>query len=336
MQNDYQAAIFESIRKKMPKGDSLGHVVAEILCISQDAVYRRLRGETLLTIYELEKLSRHFKFSLDALFGMNKSQVLFDFQALNTYDFSMETYMEGILSGLKMIRSNAEPKLIIAVHNTPFLQLLNFPHLVRFKLFFWAKTHLQIKEYKDKLFEYEKIPPRIFELGFESLKTYNSIPSTEIYDPELIRGFVREIYYYFNAHHFVDPQYAIYLLEVLERFIDHLKAQAVSGKKFVAQTEAPTSGNDFVMYLNDTVNTNTTVHYQNSHTQGLYIAHNVLNTLHTTDESYIEDSLGVLHKQMANSSVISITNEKERNNYFYQIKAMIAGYRKKIELEISL
>ena len=43
-------------------------------------------------------------------------------------------------------------------------------------------------------------------------------------------------------------------------------------------------------------------------------------------------SLNVLNKQMANSSVISKTNEKQRNNYFSQVKNMINNFKKKIEM----
>ena len=66
------------------------------------------------------------------------------------------------------------------------------------------------------------------------------------------------------------------------------------------------------------------------------IAHNIMNTLHTTDEVYVSDSESVLSKQIANSSMISTVNEKDRNNYFAQVKSMINGYRKKIEADLEV
>jgi len=60
-----------------------------------------------------------------------------------------------------------------------------------------------------------------------------------------------------------------------------------------------------------------------------------MNFIHTTDVDYIEDSRKVLNKQLANSSIISIVNEKERNNYFFQIKKMIESYRKRIQLALE-
>jgi hypothetical protein len=264
---------------------------------------------------------------LDSLFEINKNKVIFEFQPLNEFDFSMDLYLESMRKALLQIKEQK---------NTPIMQLLNYPHLVRFKLFFWAKTHLQVKEFQDQKFKYEKISPESFNTGLDALKMYNSIPSKEIYDPELLRGFVREVYYYYESEQFEDPQYAIYILDLLDRFVDHLKAQAAVGKKFVSTTEPPASGNDFEMYHNETLNGNTTIHYKTDDYQGLYVGHNLLNSVYTTDKAYIDDTVSVLNKQMANSSVISSVNEKERNNYFSQVKRMIESFKKKIELEVNM
>jgi len=200
-------------------------------------------------------------------------------------------------------------------------------------LFFWGKTYLRLKEYENVDFGYEKISSKTFEIGLEVLKTYNSIPSKEIYDPELLRGFAREIYYYYRSRLIKDADYALYLLELLDRFLDHLKAQASVGKKFASKSEAPASGNDFEMYFNETNNGNSSVYYKSDAGQGLYISHNMLNYLHTTDKVYLDDSVNVIKKQLDNSNMISSINEKDRNNYFFQVKSMINGIRKKIEAE---
>ncbi|MFT6923945.1 MAG: hypothetical protein ACJA1C_002965 [Crocinitomicaceae bacterium] len=336
MQADYQKTIFEIIKRQTQGQDSLGNVVGDVLSLSADAVYRRYRGETHLTIYELEKLCKHFNISLDSLFEINKNKVIFEFQPLNEFDFSMDLYLESMRKALLQIKEQKNPEIIVLVNNTPIMQLLNYPHLVRFKLFFWAKTHLQVKEFQDQKFKYEKISPESFNTGLDALKMYNSIPSKEIYDPELLRGFVREVYYYFESEQFEDPQYAIYILDLLDRFVDHLKAQAAVGKKFVSTTEPPASGNNFEMYHNETLNGNTTIHYKTDDYQGLYVGHNLLNSVYTTDKAYIDDTVSVLNKQMANSSVISSVNEKERNNYFSQVKRMIESFKKKIELEVNM
>ena len=140
MLQDHQGVIFDLIKREIQGKDSLGNVVGDILNISQDAVYRRFRGETHLTIYELEKLSKHFNISLDTLFNVNKNKVLFEYQPISSYDFSMGLYLRNMLRALDALKDQKSPELVISVNNSPIMQLLNFPHLIRFKLFFWAKT----------------------------------------------------------------------------------------------------------------------------------------------------------------------------------------------------
>ncbi|MCH2224676.1 MAG: hypothetical protein MK066_07910 [Crocinitomicaceae bacterium] len=335
MQTNHQAYIFEIIKRKINGEDSLGNVVGDILSISQDAVYRRYRGETLLTIYELEKLTKHFSISLDSLFDIEDHKVIFDFQPLDQFDFSMVAYLNNLRDGFRYVKQQANPHLTLSINNTHLLQLMNFPHLVRFKLFFWAKTHIQIKEYEDRKFKYEKVTEEAYTYGWEILRTYCSIPSRELFDPELIAGFAREIQYYFNAHLFEDRSYAIYLLKQLAEFTNHLKAQAEVGKKFVYNTQPPANGNEYEVYFNETLNGFGTIYYKSDDSDGLYIAHNILNTLHTTNRAYIDDSLQILDRQFANASIISQTNEKARNAYFHKLERSVLNIIKKLELELE-
>lgn len=335
MRTDYQKILFELIKVRIDGEDSLGNVLSEVLCISQDAVYRRFRGETALTIDEMERICRHFQISIDHLFKIEGRKVLFEVPSLEDFDFSMESYLEQIRDGLKLIKSHGTPQLSITINNTPLLQLLNYPHLVRFKLFFWAKTHLQVEEFRTKKFHYEKITENAFTVGREILQLYNSIPSRELYDPELLRGFIREIYYYYKAQLFEDPTYAVHMLDTMDKFLNHLEEQAACGKKFIANTEKPAGGCDFEMFYNETLNGVTAIHYKTQKSEGLYIAHNFMNFLHTGDLRYVGDSAGVMQKQFSNSSKISEVNERERNAYFAQIRNDVDKIRKRIELDLS-
>lgn len=336
MQTDYQKTVFEIIKRQTQGRDSIGNIVGELLSISQDAVYRRYRGETHLTIFELKKLCTHFNISLDTLFEINKNKAIFEFQPLDEFDFSMDLYLKTMHNALSAIKTQKNPRLIFLINNTPMLQILNYPHLVRFKLFFWAKTYLKLDEFQNKKFKYEKISPESFNIGYEALKMYIAIPSKEIYDVALLSGFAREIFYYYEAEQFEDPNYAIYMFDLLNRFVVHLKAQAIVGRKFVSTLEPPTHGNEFEMYFNETLNGNTTIVYQTQDIEGAYIGHNLLNSVHTTDRAYIADTLGVLSKQMTNSSLISVVNEKQRNNYFSQVMRMIDSFKKKIQIDLEI
>lgn len=336
MKEDIQATLFQLIKNKIAGQDSLGMALSDVLSISPDAVYRRYRGETHLTVQELKRLCNHFEISFDALIELEKGKVVFSYPPFESYDCKLESYLEGILLAFQKLKSLGEPEIILSIKNTHFFQLLNFPHLVRFSLFFWAKSHLRMEELKDQLFQHEKTTEHAFGLGKEIISIYNSIPSKEIFDLELMRGYLRQIHYYYKSHLFQEPEYAIFLCERIEMMSAHLKAQATVGKKFMYGTSAPASGNAFEMYLNETINTDSTFYYKGKELEGLYISHNIMNYLHTEDKNYVKDSKSLMEKQIANSSLISVVNEKERNNYFHEFDRTIKMFKQKITSDLEI
>lgn len=332
---DVQSALINYLKQRIGKDETVAGALSDVLNISSDAAYRRLRGETVLTINELEKISRKYDISVDKLFNLKKKRVVFDYEPLENYTFNMVSYLSSIRNYLQQLNNQENPKLIVTINNTPFFQLFNFPYLIRFKLYFWAKTHLQMKEFQGKKFAHQSLSPKAHEVGYQALQLYNRIPSIELYDPELLRGFAREIYFYYNAQEFEDPKYAIWLYNKLLQFIDHLKAQAKVGKKFIVGTEPPAHGCDFSMYHNETLNAITSFHYSTDQASGLFLAHNFMNSLHTNDPGYVEDSKRILDCLISNSSKISSGNEKGRNHYFQPLIREIENYKSRILFDLE-
>ncbi|MBI1835912.1 MAG: helix-turn-helix domain-containing protein [Flavobacteriia bacterium] len=296
MKVDIQATLFNLIKEKIGNDDSLGRALADVLNVSQDAVYRRYRGETALTIHEIQKICSYYGISFDSLLDIQQNRVVFQYRSLEAYDFSLDAYLEGILAGVKQIKSFTNPTIVLTVKDSPLFQLLNFPHLFRFKLYFWAKSYLNIDQYKTEQFTHEKTAEKTFLMGKEILQIYNSIPSKEIYDYDLMRGFIRQIQYYFDAYLFKDPHYAIRLLTEMQMLLNHMKAQVTIGKKFMYGTQAPASGCEYEVFLNDTTISDSTYFFKSIEKKGLYVTHNMMNYLQTTDEIYVNESEQILNK----------------------------------------
>lgn len=334
MIRDIQTTLLSIIKQKIPKGDNIGNVLAELLNISVDAAYRRNRNETPFTIQEVNKICSHFNISFDNLAAVKENQVLFDYSPLYNYDFSFDTYLDGLLGALKNLGGCTHPSIILTANNIALFQLLNFPHLMRFRLYFWAKTHLQIQEYQNELFQEEKLTDYAYSVGYEILQRYVKIPTVECYDPEFLKGFMRQIQYYSSAHLFKDPEYPLQLMDEIQMMADHIKEQAVLGKKFIYRQQPPAGGNEYELYLNDTINADNTFYYSSDEKEGIYLVHNHLNFLHTSNPTYVEESKSILDKQLANSSLISKINEKERNSFFHKLDNTITRFRNKIESDL--
>ena len=87
-------------------------VVSDLLSLSTDEVYRRIRQETLLTIEELRKLCIHFDISFDSLMEMKSGSAVFSYLNLKEGQFTVEKYLEGILNDHYMTQAEVGKKYI--------------------------------------------------------------------------------------------------------------------------------------------------------------------------------------------------------------------------------
>jgi hypothetical protein len=335
IKNDIQTRLFNIIKSKINGKDNIGNNLGELLNVSSDAVYRRIRNETPLTINEIEKLCAYFHISFDVLMGQAENSVVFNYNPLNYYDHSLEGYLMGMLTPFRKLRNCTNPYLIITSNNISIFQLLNFPRLSRFRLYFWAKTHLHMDEYKDKKFREERVTDSAFEMGAEILDSYVNIPTIECYDPEFLKGFIRQIQYYSNARLFEDPYLALILLDDVKQMAEHINQQINIGRKFKHRDDLENIGNTYDVYLNDTINADNTFYYSANEVEGIYISHNLMNYLHTTAPIYVSETKHILEKQIANSSLISKVNEKQRNVLFHKLFKTIESVKNQILVDLE-
>ncbi|MEX1003695.1 MAG: hypothetical protein WDZ35_16365 [Crocinitomicaceae bacterium] len=336
IENDIQQRIFQAIQIQLPEGDKLANVLQELLHLSQDAAYRRLRGDVPLTIYETKKLCTQFALSFDDFNEFQRGRVQFSYNPLRSIDMNYKSYLTGLRDGLREVRQLKNAHLIMSINDTPIFQLFNLPHLTRFKFFFWAKTYLQMPEYKNEKFKREKVDKESLAIGIEAQNLYHSIPSSEIYGPETLRGTLRQIQYYFDSHLFENPDYALEILDNLIQLNEHMKIQAEIGHKFTRGNEPVTSGNEFNMYSNDTYIADNTYLIKWEGGSSVYLSHNIMNYLVTTDPYYCEESENILTKLIDNSSLISKINAKERNHFFGNMERTILNFRRKVEAELEV
>jgi len=332
---DIQQRIFDAIRNQLPKDEKIAGVLMNTLHLSQDAVYRRLRGDVPLTIYETKTLCEAYNISFDELDAYKKGVVSFNYLPLDRIGLNFESWLTGLRDSLQQIKKMDNTRMIMSVNDTPIFQLFNLPHLTRFKFFFWAKTYLKIPAYENELFKREKIDKDVLMIGIEAHNIYNSIPTVEIYSPETLRGTLRQIQYYLDAHLFEEREYALELIDNLTDLIHHMKKQAELGRKFARGNEPPAAGNPIEMYYNETFISDNTYLIQSDSGTAVYLTHNIMNYLNTTDPYYIQESEFVLEKLVNNSNLISQVNVKDRNRFFAELEKNVLNFRKELEASIG-
>lgn len=335
VEKDIQQRIFNSIKLQLAEGEKLSNVLQDTLHVSQDAAYRRLRGDVPLTIYETKTLCEKYNISFDDYGELTHGRVQFTYNPLVSIDMNYKSYLSGLRDGLAQVRQLKDVNMLMSINDTPLFQVFNLPHVTRFKFFFWAKTYLQMPEYKNEKFKREKIDKESLAIGIEALNYYNAIQTTEIYGPETLRGTLRQIEYYFDSHLFEDPSYALEILDNLMSLIDHMRSQAELGVKFTRGNEPVAGSNTFNMYMNETYIADNTYLIKWDEGSSVYLSHNIMNYLVTTDPFYADETERVLIKLKDNSSLVSETNAKERNKFFGNLERTVQNLKRKIEAELD-
>src|SRR6201989_2789382 len=92
-----QEFLFQRIREMLPPSASLTDVVSEILHVSNDSAYRRIRNETPLVLQEAKQLCDHFHLSLDQVLSLKSNSVLFENIRIHNQKYSYKKFFSVLL-----------------------------------------------------------------------------------------------------------------------------------------------------------------------------------------------------------------------------------------------
>src|SRR6476620_260586 len=194
--NQAQEFLFQRIKEKLPPSVSLTDVVSEVLHVSSDSAYRRIRNETPLVLQEAKQLCEHFQLSLDQILSLKINSVLFENIRINNQQYSYEKYLSDIIGLTKQINSFKQKEIIYLTKDVPLFHSFYFKPLITFRFYFWMKTILQHPDYATKAIDLNGISATTETLSMEMARAYTHIPSTEIWNTECINSVISQIAFY--------------------------------------------------------------------------------------------------------------------------------------------
>src|SRR5688572_39817 len=103
--NPIQVRFFDRIKQSISSSVSLAADLSELLELSQDGVYRRMRGETVLSMDELVKVCNHYRISPDTIVSTEDNTATFQFRRMNKFETGLEEYLSSLLKDLLRIKS---------------------------------------------------------------------------------------------------------------------------------------------------------------------------------------------------------------------------------------
>ena len=329
--DNVQKRFFKELKAKLPSNLSLASIVAQELNISIDSAYRRIRGESDLSIAEFDILSSKYTISIDAVLSSPQSSVNFNYRAIDSENFTFKSYFTSLTEEIKSLQPHGIKEITYAALDLPVFYYFIFPKLAAFKLFFWKRNVFDFPKLDEDHFNFNIVSKSDLESSHEMLKNYLKVPTIELWSEETINSTLRQIVFYNEMGLFKKKEDIINILDDLKKVLEHIEKQAELGYKFYPEQNHLVNGNrdNFKIYHNEITLSENVVLLKLANFNIVHLGHNVLNILTTTDEEFFQDSMRFVDKVIKNSTLMSVSAEKERKRFFNilynKINALIAN-----------
>ncbi len=327
--NNLQKELFNTIKSLLPSHISMVDAVAELLDISYDSVYRRIRGEKPISLDELKVLCEHFNLSLDQVLQLHTDKVLFtDLEANGTVN-NFKDYQEGLLNQLKYFNSFKKKELLYLSKDLPVFYNFYFEDLTAFRSFFWSRSILNDPAFENKNFSLNSFDSAgYFEAGQKIIAEYNKIPCIELWNYESINSTISQIEYYKEAGIFESADDLNRVVDSCDAMLQHVQKQAEKGYKSLPDTEITGNGASLKMYVNEIILGNNSILVELDDTRIAIINHVVLKYISTTDKKFTEKTFHNFQNLVSRSVLISGAGERERNKFFKSMREKLQACKK--------
>jgi hypothetical protein len=327
--NSAQQLFFQHIKDILPPHLSLVDEVAELLDISNDSAYRRIRSEKAISFEELRTLCGHFKISLDQLLHLKTDTLLFEGKFIDRTNFDFDGYLQDLLQLLTYASSFERKEILFLGKDAPIFHHFNFPELAAFKSFFWMKTILNYPEYNRKRFVSDEFSPATGQLCKKLIEAYNKVPSQEVWHIECIQTTIRQVEYYRDTKVFASDNDVETIYACLVKTIDHIEAQVEQGVKFPMHAPQTVRGAPYKFYINEFIFGDNTYLVHLNDGGMVVLNHAVLNTIRTRDVNFVRSTDEHVQNIIRRSTQISQVGEKERSKFFNILREKIEDSRKR-------
>jgi len=322
--DNIQSAFLEQVKKRIAPNLSLAEEMAEALNISRDSAYRRIRGETVLSLDEVSILRNQYGVSVDSILSNSGEMVSFHCRMVDSQNFTFDKWLTSILTSLETLLPLPDKQIIYFAKDTPVFYYFNSPLLGPFKMFFWMNSVLRKEDYRGVKFSPELVPRDLITLGERIWKRYTEIPKIEIWSEETLNVTLRQIEFYHECGFLADPKYALQLCDEYLLIIKEIRGWATVGYKEKADFK-------FNLYKNDLLIGDNTIFFRMGDKRATFIPYNTLNILTTTHEGFCKQTEDYLVNLTTKSILISTTGEKDRNKFFNLMEEKIQHVKARLK-----
>jgi hypothetical protein len=323
---DFQKKIFKAIREQLTGIQQPVNVVSEVLGISLDASYRRMRGEKELSSTELIKLCSHFNISVDCLSGNVRNNLLFRYEPLDLENLnSYRAYIRHLTESVTALSIVGDKEIYYTSADIPIFHFLPCRELSLFKVYVWYAAVSGNRTGFEKFLEQMKNENELFICYDRMVKSYNTMSSTEIWTESAIDPYLRLIDFYYGMGLLGNGDMAKKLCYQLTLLIKNVKTWAETGTKNSA-------GGKYRLFLSPVHPENSFMLLKKDGYSSVTIKLYTTNSITTTSQSFCKETEQWINNIMEKSMLLSETSIRERNDFFKNIESKIQNLMNRIQV----
>ena len=316
MDNLLYQLLLSEIQKSFPKKAMMVSTLADILRIERGAVYRRLRQEVPFTFNEIAAIARNLKISLDNMIGLDHGKSIPFELRLPEFVSPQETdyyILNAYVSFLRTLTQSENTEMGSVSNVLPIDLSSGFYYLSLFDFFKW---NFHYNNEKMKPFHQISIPQGMEKFLKEyamEIRKFNKV--SYVFDNKMFQLFVDDINY-FNSIRLIEKDDILKIKEDLLSALDYLEKMAITG-------QFKETGNSVNLYISDIDITTSYTYMETEDIHFSLVKMFILSSVTSLDKKTFDKMKKWIHSLIKISTLITLTNEKQRVMYFEQQRKII-------------
>ncbi|WP_201983430.1 helix-turn-helix domain-containing protein [Hymenobacter rubidus] len=318
---DAQIRFLQQVKAQLLPHQSLVEEIADVLGLSTDSAYRRIRGEKPLDLPEVQKIGARFRVSIDQYLFPQTEGILFTGRQPLQQDHALERWLQDVENQLTLVNRFLDSHIYFIIKDIPLFYHFQIPELAEFKFFFWMKSILHDDQLRGVKFRLGDARYSHLHVACQRIiKLYTQVATTEIWNVESLNSALRQIQFYHESGNFASDDDVRLLYAKVSELLDYVETQAEHGVKCILSQVPASTAPPYRLFVNELILGDNTFAAELGNTRITFLNHSVLYFVGTRDEGFNDFMFAHLSNLMKKSTLISGTGEKERTQFFNSLR----------------
>ncbi len=327
----YQEKFLVQLKSTIDPKINLVDELTELLKVSKDTVYRRLRCQSIFSFDQVVAISNKYDVALDSFLKQDDLQVSFSFNPIYEDDLNLGKYLISLSDYISELSEINNAKVIYAAEDVPFFRHLHYPTLSAFKIYYWNRAVLNNEKFKGKKFNEGIVSDKMNEINQRTFNSYCQIISAEIWTEETLTSTLKQIEYFWEADLFETRDQVLQVIQEVQQMMDELKRECEEGYKDITNKKG-----EFKLFNSEVLIGNNCVLVEPGDSklkERVFLGHNTFNSISTYNSAFCNETRLWMENLTKKSLLLSGTAEKQRAVFFKKMAGKISELSNKVQSE---